>query len=171
MRLSILVMWAVLSGVLGTWQAQDGLGAICPSAFEDSNTNGVQDAGEFPLAGISTNLATDTNLILQTHITTADPTPFCFENLPPATYVLVFDASPNHIPRTQNSISITLQAQQRLTISYGATPQDPLPRASAETQVSNGQLSTLNRVLLALLAAIVSMIFCLGFGVVIRSLL
>ncbi|NJO71078.1 MAG: hypothetical protein HC825_03955, partial [Oscillatoriales cyanobacterium RM1_1_9] len=69
--------------------AQD-TSSVCVLAYEDANENGSRDTGELPLPGISVHLAVDTDVIIQSHITSQENDFFCFENLPPTLYTLTF---------------------------------------------------------------------------------
>jgi hypothetical protein len=152
--------------------AQGSSGILCVLAFEDLNENGVRDSGEAVFPGISVNVAVNTDVITATHITDPDSAPYCFENLPPNDYHLYFADSPNHRPTTENDAALTLEAGQRLRVEFGAVPQDPLrtPEEAAAENTSE-QLSNTTRIMVALLGAVLVMVFMIGFGVVLASVL
>lgn len=156
--------------------AQEGtpFGSICVLAYEDINENSVRDAGEVPLPGVPVYVAIETDLIIQSYITTQDNKPYCFEGLTPGVYNLYFADSPNHRATTQNSAALSLEAAQRFRVEFGAVAQPALlesgtPEAVEIENSQGGQLDTVNRVLIAALGAFFVMIFMLGLGVVIAS--
>ena len=176
-NLSIALL-ILLAALVPAVRAQDGdtASAVCVLAYEDSNENSARDSGEVPLPGINVNLAVDTDVIVQSFITTQEPSPFCFEDLAPGMYNLYFDDSANHRATTQNSTQFTLAGGQRVRIEFGAVSESALlapdsPEAIEQANNAGGQLETGNRLLVAALGSIFVMIFMFGFGVVLASII
>lgn len=173
--LSLFSLSLLLLGGTLPLSAQDaaptGTG-ICIRSFEDRNGNAVLDTDEPPLPGISVNLATADDVIIATHITGNQTDPYCFQNLNPGTYTVIFADSANHTATTQNRGTLDLSAGQQPRVSFGAQPQEPLPLLdAAPTSDSGTQISTSSRILLGLLGAVIVMVFMIGLGAVIISLI
>ncbi len=149
---------------------------ICVAAFADADANGLRGPDEAPLPGVNVNLATD-GLIIATHITTAEPEPFCFENLLPGIYTVTFTDNPTYRTTTANQGTFALEAGQRLTINdFGAFPV-PLEslRAEVAAQVAAAQeqdepFDTATRLLLATAGSMMVMIFMIGLGAIILGI-
>lgn len=152
-------------------QAQDtaSTGNLCVLAYEDTNTNGTRDNGEAVFPGINVNLAVNTDVIIATHIT-QESDAYCFENLAPNTYHLYFADSPNHQATTVNQTALEIKAGDRLRVVFGAVATEPV-RTEAEAANTGETLTASHRVMIALLGAVVVMVFMLGFGIVLASVL
>ena len=171
--------WLML-GLLGIMILAQGVpawaqeNAICTLAFQDLNRNGVRDADEGSLAGISVNLAVDTDLIIATHVTTESNEAHCFENLTPGIYNISFADSPNHLATTQNSAAMEISIGQRIRIEFGAVAQQAIltePDSSeAPSSIDTQPLDTSTRILLALIGAFVVVVFMFGIGAIIISI-
>lgn len=174
LSIALLILLAVVVPAL---HAQDGnTSAVCVLAYEDSNENSARDSGEVPLPGINVNLAVETDVIVQSYITTQEPSPHCFEGLAPGDYNLYFDDSANHRATTQNSTQFTLGGSQRVRIEFGAVSESALlapdsPEAIEQANSNGGQLETTYRLLVAAMGSIFVMIFMFGFGIVIASII
>lgn len=157
-----------------TVNAQSSPDAICVLAYEDGNMNGQRDSGELPLPGISVNLAVQNDVIIATHITTSDNSSYCFQNLAPDTYTLTFEDSLNHKATTQNRTPpIQLSSGQSVRVDFGAVPVDPVrsQEEAAQNPEETDKLDSTTRLMLALLGAVIAMIFMIGFGAVLVSVL
>jgi len=156
--------------------AQSVPGAICISAFSDTNGNGVQDTGESLLSGVSVSLATG-GAIIATHITDAANTQYCFENLLRGEYVVTFTDAQTYEPTTPREGTFLLDSGQRLTVDpFGAIPvpldslrANVLAEIEANTQDSE-PFDTATRLLLATVGSMMVMLFMVGFGVVLFAL-
>jgi len=167
MRLTLITLFVMLLG-LSLAHAQETGSSICVLAFEDANENGVRDAGEVPLSGISAHLAIETDIIFQTYISDAENRPHCFEGLPNGVYNLYFADSVSHRATTQNSAAISLEGTQRVRVEFGAVSLSPFAESST-TDPTDKQLATTERLLIAALGSVVLMIFMFGFGVAIAG--
>ena len=170
----LLILFGLLAIPLSSANAQNGDNAICLLTYNDLNENGVRDAGELPLAGVSVNLAVDVDLIFATHISDASGDAYCFERLPAGTYALYFAESTNHRATTQNSVSIEVSQGQRIRVEFGAVP---TPAILTEDMVAAlrgdelTELDTLTRILIAVIGATFAIVFMAGFGIIIVSAL
>src|SRR5574341_768663 len=149
--------------------------AICVFAFQDTNENGVRNDDEGALPGINVNLAIETDIIIATAITTQEDEPYCFENLVPGVYNIYFPDSPNHRATTQSSAAMEIHAGQHIRVEFGAQPEEPIrlqnDPAMPNNPTANTRLTTTTRILLALLGTIIVMIFMIGFGAVVVSVM
>ena len=147
--------------------------SVCVLAFEDNNENGVRDAGEIPLPGISVHLAVNTDVIVRTHITTADNRHYCFENLENNIYNLYFAESVNHRATTESSAAVQLENSQRFRVEFGAISQSPFRDAAdaATEEDTSEELDTSTRLIFAAVGAILVMLFMFGLGIIVASIL
>ena len=172
------VVWSVFLGgavarpVLPV-AAQTFTGAICVSTFADLNANGVPEPDEPPLAGVNVNLSTG-GVIIATHVSEANETAYCFENLLRGRYTVTFTDAPTYRMTTPHTGTFTLDEGQRLTLDpFGAYPialsdvrAELLARQAAYAS-SSAALSTSARLLLATGGAALVMLSMIGLGIVI----
>lgn len=174
---TVIIMSLLVGAGLSLAAAQVIPGAICVSAFADVNANGMRDEGETPLAGVNVNLSTD-GVIIATHLTAADDTPYCFENLSPADYTVTFTGSPTYRITTASQGSYALASGQRLTIDqFGAQPIPPeqwpetFDQLNTSTAESTDSFDTSERLVLATVGAMVVMLFMVAIGAVLFGIL
>jgi SdrD B-like domain len=166
MRLLLTILWIGFAFPMVAATAQDSnTGAICVLTFEDSNENGTRDEGEVPLAGIAVNIAVQNDVIIRNHITTSEDSPYCFNDLSNGTYTLSFADSPNHRATLQNSTEVTLEGDTIRT-EFGAVSLPPF----AESVQTDPPLETGSRLLVALLGALLVMLFMAALGGVIAAI-
>src|SRR5690606_31184148 len=61
-------------------------GTVCVNAYSDDNANGVRDANEGFMGGVTFTLATSTTLVGQA-VSTGTDNEICFEGLEPGQYI------------------------------------------------------------------------------------
>ena len=179
----MITLWFALvslfvAPVAPVWTAQaQQTGAICVTTFADQNANGAHEVGEQTLAGVNVNLSTG-GAIIATHVTTGDDAPYCFENLLPGYYSIVFTDSPTHRATTSNQAAYELTAGARLELNeFGAFPialetlRDTLAAQASNTQTTDEPLDTSTRLLLATGGSMLVMLFMVGMGAIVLGLM
>ena len=94
------------------------LSNISGVVFNDANGNGVQDAGETPLSGVTVELENSLGIVIATTTTNASGA-YTFTNLPAGTYTVVETDLPGYVSTTLNNIAVTLSAGTNATINFG----------------------------------------------------
>jgi hypothetical protein len=169
--LIITISLAYVAPVLA--QTPQGSG-VCVFTYHDANQNGQHEETEQAFSGVAINIKTPDNIIVASHISNGDV--YCMNNLPAGMYEVVFEESPNHIPTTANNATVEIVAdgQPALRLEYGLQPDSPFFTAeeAAEMEASTrAQLDSMTRILVAVMAAVFVMIFMVGFGAVIISVI
>lgn len=100
-------------------------GTICLNAFHDENANGVHDAGEDYLAGITFTVSRDGEL-LDTAISTGRAEPVCFDGLEPGAYEVAQQIPPRLELTTADTAVIDINVGQTLGVEFGSR-QRPQP--------------------------------------------
>lgn len=113
MRIISILLLLIPLGLATITHAQ-GTPDICIRAFEDTNQNGLYDAGEPKLAGVSV-FVKQGEAIVGSLTTTPDDD--CLLNLAAGEYTLEFESPFN--PTTPTSQSVTL-GTERVIVDYGA---------------------------------------------------
>ena len=93
------------------------VGRISGVAYQDTNLNGIQDAGEVPLAGARIYLGAVGSG--NRYVTTGIDGTYAFNNMAPGTYTLILDTTTLVNPNTQ--VSGTLRASTRWSGAYQIT--------------------------------------------------
>jgi hypothetical protein len=164
------------------YQSDEGLNQICVLVYHDRNSNGVRDGGEAPLSNINVNLqdlSTVTEnqpaVIIRTLVTQDDFA--CFTALPEGTYRVYIPASANHVLTSSGDSSPSFTGQSvPLCYEFGAQPLDPLnteatlPNYSG-TQDEDIELNDDTRLLLAILGAVMVILFMLGVGTILFAII
>lgn len=168
-RLSLVLLGLLMSLLWVSVASAQESGSICVLAYEDANQNNARDEDEVLLPGIAVNLAVDDGVIVRSHITKEDIG--CFEGLEPRAYSITFVPSANHRAITEFQGTITVTAGTRQTVQFSAVAESPFRDLANDAESGGGSLDTLNRVLLAAVGAFLVMLFMLGLGFVIASLM
>ncbi len=100
--------------------AGDGDGGICITLYDDTNGNGILDAGETLVAGGVFNLLDVTGNILSTYTTNGISEPYCFENLVSATYRITSTVPESYQFTTRTDWDLTLAAGSIANVEFGA---------------------------------------------------
>jgi LysM repeat protein len=111
-------------------------GSICVSAFDDTNGNGLRDAGEDLLAGTTWELLQDGQSMGQYETVGANE-PYCFAELAAGTYTVRGREPQGSRTTTDVEWSVALAGGRNESVSLGATTAQP---AAQPTQETNGGL-------------------------------
>lgn len=162
---------------VGQGDTQSSTGAICVATFADLNANGQREPDETALAGINVNLLTG-GVIIATHVTAMDEDRYCFENLLPGSYRVVFTDSPTYRATTGSQASHALDAGETFTLDiFGAFPV-PLDGLRAEvaaqiaaTKKPDEPFAPSTRLFLATAGAMMVMVFMIGLGAILLGII
>jgi hypothetical protein len=172
----VVILASGLAQALSPVSAQLSPGAVCISTYADLNGNGMRDADESVLAGVNVNLATG-GVIIATHVSAAGEEQYCFEDLLPGVYTLIFTDSPTYRATTSNEGTYALSEGQRLTISgFGAVPvppEDLRDEVAAKIAASDPDepVEPSTRLVVAGIASMAVMLFMIGVGAVILGMM
>lgn len=158
------------------------LNQICILVYHDQNNNGVRDGGEAPLPNINVNLQDIGNvsqgqsgLIIRTLVTGTDYS--CFTALPTGIYRVYVPFSTNHVLTTGDDSSLSFTGQHApFCYEFGAQPLDPLNPEATLPDFSGEKDDGLNlddntRLLLAILGAVMVVLFMLGVGTILLAII
>lgn len=96
-----------------------GSATICVNAFLDTNGNGLHDADEGYVAGVTLTVGQGNALIGQA-ISTGTETPLCFSNLEPGTYQVGQSLPPSLDMTTQANTTIDVGEGQTIGLEFGS---------------------------------------------------
>lgn len=96
-----------------------GSSAICVNAFLDVNGNGLHDADEGYLAGVTLTVAQGTTIIGQA-VSNGSETPICFGNLPAGTYQVGQTLPPALEMTTQANATVNVGEGQTVGLEFGS---------------------------------------------------
>ncbi len=96
-----------------------GSSAICVNAFLDANANGLHDADEGYVAGVTLTVAQGTTIIGQV-VSTGNETPICFGNLPAGTYQVGQTLPPSLEMTTQANATVNIGEGQTVGLEFGS---------------------------------------------------
>ncbi len=111
--------------------ALTGNSTICVNAFLDENGNGVHDANEGFIAGVTLTVAQN-NAIIGQGVSTGTATPICFAGLLPGTYQVAQSVPPTLEMTTQANATIQVGPDQTVGLEFGSrlrTVDTPAPPA------------------------------------------
>ena len=94
-------------------------GTICLNAFNDVNANGIHDAGEAYLAGITFTISQE-GTVIDTAISTGQAQPICFEGLAPGSYDVAQQIPPRLELTTADTAVINVAEGQTLGLEFGS---------------------------------------------------
>lgn len=162
----LILLLVVMGAALPSVVAQTEGSSICVVAFADVNENSIRDTTELPFPGIHIALAVQEQVIVQSHITTSEVEPHCFEGLPAGTYTLFFSESSNHRPTTKNEAVFELDGIQRLRVEFGAVESDPFQEEAERAPV---EVKAVSRLAVGAIAAFITIATMTGLGLVIAA--
>lgn len=140
--------------------AAGGVGSICVMGYVDVNGNGIREADEGRLAGVTFMVNNGTEMV-GTYTTDGVSEPYCFSNLPTGTYIISWTGE--NLTATNNQTwSVELTAGSILTREFGIKPIGGA-EAAPEAGPQGGGLPTWA---VALIGAAGVVIFLGGLGVV-----
>jgi len=93
-------------------------GTICVSAFQDSNVNGLRDAGEELLSGVLIKVANEQQ-DMGSYTTDGASEPYCFQGLPAGSYRIMQQAAGNWVATTLSAWGVSLQPGSVETLEFG----------------------------------------------------
>jgi LPXTG-site transpeptidase (sortase) family protein len=91
---------------------------ITGTVFNDVNANGVQDAGESPLTGVTVQLANSGGTVIATTTTNASGA-YNFTNLPAGSYTVIETDPAGYTSTTLNNVGVTLSSGTTATVNFG----------------------------------------------------
>lgn len=104
-------------------------GTLCLKAFEDSNQNGLHDAGE----GLRSDVAftvSDGQQVIANYITTGAE-PYCIEGLAPNNYQITRSQQEGEVLTTRGDWAVDLAAESVVTMEFGSYTEIPTEVAAA----------------------------------------
>ncbi len=104
--------------------ATPALAAVCLSAFDDGNRNGIHDEGESLRAGVAFTIY-NTQAVVANYITDGRSEPKCLGGLPPGEYRITRSLVPGEILTTEGDWTLTLTAGSELRQAFGSFIDDP----------------------------------------------
>ncbi len=144
---------------------ESGVGSICVMSYADTNGNGIREADEGRLAGVTFMVNNGTEMV-GTYTTDGVSEPYCFSNLPVGTYIISWTGE-NLTATNDQTWSVELTAGSILTREFGIKPIGGV-EAAPEARPQGGGLPTWA---VALIGAAGVVIFLGGLGVVAYLLL
>ena len=103
--------------------------SISGVVFDDANANGIQDAGELPLAGVTLELQNNVGTVIATTTTSASGA-YSFPNLASGLYIVMERDPAGYMSTTLNSVAVQLSAGTTATVHFG-------DQASASAQITD----------------------------------
>lgn len=98
-----------------------GSSTICVNAFLDANGNGLHDADEGYIAGVTLTVAQG-NLIIGQVVSQGSETPICFGNLPAGVYQIAQTVPPALEMTTQANATVSVAEGQTIGLEFGSRP-------------------------------------------------
>lgn len=95
-------------------------GSIGCSVFDDLDQNGIRDAGEAGVAGVTIRLLNAQNVAVASTVTAADGS-YSFASLTPGTYTVVQDQPKGYSPTTAVTRQVEVLANQNVAACFGVT--------------------------------------------------
>ncbi|MCK7513020.1 MAG: IPTL-CTERM sorting domain-containing protein [Desulfobacterales bacterium] len=102
----------------GDQQPVPATGSITGLVFYDINGNGVQDAGEPALPGVTITLRNSANAVVATTTTDANGN-YSFANLPPGQYTVSQTVPPGFVGSTNTTVPVTVTPEGAATAVFG----------------------------------------------------
>lgn len=99
---------------------------VCLSAFDDTDQDGLHDAGEALRAGVAFTVY-DSTAVVANYITDGASEPGCIEPLPPGEYRVTRSIAPGETLTTQGDWTFTLSDNSRLFQAFGSYTGAALP--------------------------------------------
>lgn len=101
-------------------------GVICTNAFSDTNGNGVRDADEGYMAGVTFTIAQN-NEVLYTGVSNGSSTAICFESISAGTYVVAQQVPRNVEMTTAPNATVDVTEGSTLSLEFGSRPASDSP--------------------------------------------
>jgi LysM repeat protein len=139
-----------------------GNGTVCVMSYDDGNSNGLREADEAKVAGITFTLSDGTQVVGR-YTTDAISEPYCFADLTPGTYIVSWTGDAFQ-PTTEQSWTVDVGAGSIQSREFGALP---LEGGTAANAGDGGDGGGMPGWLVALLGALGVIIVLGGIGVAI----
>jgi hypothetical protein len=116
------------------------VGGVCVIAYDDSNTNGVQDGVEGTISGVTITVF-DGQQIVGTQVSNALAGEVCFDDMTPGAYQVFQTIPDSRQPTTADNVPIELQGGQTVKVLFGSVAAAPTagPTAVAAAPTSPPQ--------------------------------
>ncbi len=137
-----------------------GVGSICVMGYADLNANGIREADETRLAGVTFMINNGAEMV-GTYTTDGVNEPYCFNNLPAGTYIVSWTGE-NLTATNDQTWSVELTAGSILTREFGIKPIGA-EAAAPQAEARQGGLPTWA---VALIGAAAVVIFLGGLGTI-----
>jgi hypothetical protein len=126
-----------------------GNATICVNAFLDANGNGLRDADEGYVAGVTLTVAQGTTVVGQA-VSPGQDTPVCFGNLLAGRYEVAQTLPPSLEATTQANATVDVVEGQTIALEFGsrlrttptAAPPTPTPDAAQQTATAAAGVTT-----------------------------
>ena len=112
-----------------------GSSAICANAFLDANGNGLHDADEGFVGGVTLTVAQGSTIVGQA-VSTGTESPICFTNLPAGTYQVGQTLPATLEMTTQGNATVDVADGQTMGLEFGSRLRDTAGEATAVAQVN-----------------------------------
>lgn len=110
------------------------VGNVCVVAYDDSNSNGVQDGIEGSISGVTITLF-DGQQIVGTQVSNALAGQVCFDDLVPGAYQVFQTVPSSRQPTTADNVPIELAAGQTVKVLFGSIAAAPAAEPTAVASV------------------------------------
>jgi hypothetical protein len=94
--------------------------SVCLKAFDDIDSNGVQDAGDALKAGVAFTIS-DGQSVVSNYVTDGESEPFCVTLPGPGSYRVARSILPNEILTTAGDRAVSLSEGSSLSLEFGST--------------------------------------------------
>jgi LPXTG-site transpeptidase (sortase) family protein len=94
------------------------LSSVSGVVFNDANGNGVQDAGELPISGVTIQFRNNAGTVIATTTTNASGA-YTFSNLTAGTYTVTEIDPAGYLSTTLNTVAVNLSAGTNATVHFG----------------------------------------------------
>lgn len=111
-----------------------GSSAICANAFLDANANGLHDADEGFVGGVTLTVAQGSTIIGQA-VSTGTESPICFSNLPAGTFQVGQTVPATLEMTTQGNATVDVGQGQTMGLEFGSRLRDTAAEATSVAQV------------------------------------
>lgn len=100
-------------------EEEEPAAAICLSAFNDNNQNGVRDEGE-PLRSAVAFTISDVEKVVSNYVTDGASEPFCIEGLDPGNYRITRSIASGEVATTNKDHTLALEEGDSTTLAFGS---------------------------------------------------
>ena len=116
-------------------------GTLCLAAFEDSNKNGQQDAGEAMRAAVAFTVS-DAEKVVTNYVTDGVSEPYCVKGLPAGNYRITRSVAANESLTTTGDWAVAVAAGSEAIFMFGSYTNDAAPAGEEIAAVDTGTAAT-----------------------------